>query len=99
MSMRDKSLVATTALAVAVASSMLAGMASAADVAVKAPPPPPPAPFFLVNDTSVSFTWYANGTNPGVPGGGIPGNTNSFSKYVGSVTHFDVWAYGTNFFN
>jgi len=64
-----------------------------------------PAPFFIVNDTSVSFTWYANATDPGVSGGsdtvpgGIIGQGNSFNKYVGSVTHFDLWAYGSNFFN
>jgi len=98
MSIRDKALLTTVALAVAVAATALAGEAFAADVALKAPVKKE-TPFFLVNDNSVSFTWYANATNPGVAGGGIPGNSNSFSKYVGSVTHFDVWAYGTNFFN
>jgi hypothetical protein len=89
--------VSLIALAVAVA-----GSASAADLSVKAPPP---APFFLVNDTSVSFTWYPTATDPGVSGssnvvpGGIVGQSNAFNKYVGTVTHFDVWKYGTNFFN
>src|SRR5258708_3138477 len=97
MSIRDKTLLATAALAVAFAATTL-GAALAADVALKAPIKKE-TPFFLVNDNSVSFTWYANATNPGVAGDNIPGHSNSFNKYVGSVTHFDVWAYGTNFFN
>jgi hypothetical protein len=36
-------------------------------------------------------------------GTGIPGDSNcgknSFDKFVGTITHFDVWAYGTNFIN
>src|ERR1700730_3389853 len=102
MSTRNTSLFTSTALAVAFAATTLAGSAFAVDMQVKAPPMAAPAPFFLVNDTSVSFTWYANATNPGVPGssdiinGGIAGTGNSFNKYVGSITHFDVWAYGTN---
>jgi hypothetical protein len=78
------------------------GYASAADMPVKAPPPPPAPPFFLVNDTSVSFTYYANSTDPGVAGssaitpGGISGQSNSFPRYQGSLDHFDVWHYGTN---
>jgi hypothetical protein len=110
MSISNKSLFATTALVIAFAATTLAGTAFAADLPVKAPAAPAPAPFFIVNDTSVSFTWYANGTDPGVcnpsnplsaggTGGFCPGTDNSFSKYVGSATHFDVWAYGTNFFN
>jgi hypothetical protein len=88
---------ATFAAAVAVAAS--ACSAFAADLAVKAPPAPAPASFFIVNDNSISFTWYPSGTDPGVPGGGIAGNSNAFNKFVGTATHFDVWAYGTNFFN
>jgi hypothetical protein len=105
MSTRDKSLFTTTALAVAFAVTTLAGSAFAADMVVKAAPAPAPPPFFIVNDTSVSFTWYLNATNPGVAGssdtinGGVQGTGNSFSKWVGSATHFDVWSYGTNFFN
>jgi len=108
----------STALAVAFALTTLAGSAFAADMPIKAPAPAA-TPFFIVNDNSVSFTWYANATDPGVARGqgtgqtlflpntlGPPGinvnnngQSNSFSKYVGSATHFDVWAYGTNFFN
>jgi hypothetical protein len=69
---------------------------------VKAPPPPKPAPFFFVNDTSVSFTWYFDATDPGVSGmsnvvpGGVFGDRNTFYRAQGSMDHFDVWEYGTN---
>ena len=65
-------------------------------------PPPKPVPFFFVNDTSVSATWYFNSTDPGVSGGsnvvpgGIFGERNSFYRAQGSIDHFDVWEYGTN---
>jgi hypothetical protein len=80
------------------------GYANAADMPVKAPPPPPAPPFFIVNDTSVSFTYYSNATDPGVAGGsnniatpgGVSGQGNSFARYQGSLDHFDVWHYGTN---
>jgi hypothetical protein len=78
------------------------GYAHAADMPMKAPPPAKPVPFFFVNDTSVSFTWYFNATDPGVAGssntvpGGIAGQTNSFYRAQGSLDHFDVWEYGTN---
>ena len=78
------------------------GYAYAADMPVKAPPPPKPVPFFFVNDTSVSATWYFNSTDPGVSGGsnvvpgGIFGERNTFYRAQGSVDHFDVWEYGTN---
>jgi hypothetical protein len=103
MSICKKSLFVTTALAAFAATSM-AGPVLAADMAVKAPMVKE-QPFFTVNDNSVSFTWYPTATDPGVPGGsgsvngGIPGQSNAFNKYVGSATHFDVWAYGTDFFN
>src|SRR5580704_19465207 len=89
--------VSVIALAMAVAAS-----ASAADMPVKTPAP---TPFFIVNDTSVSFTWYPRATDPGVPGssdlvpGGVIGQSNAFNKYVGTITHFDVWKYGTNYIN
>jgi hypothetical protein len=72
-----------------------------ADMPVKAPPPKP-VPFFFVNDTSVSFTWYFNATDPGVSGlsnvvpGGVAGLRNTFYRAQGSLDHFDVWEYGTN---
>src|SRR5579859_4679098 len=86
MSTSTKSLFTSTALAMAFAASM-AGSSLAADIPTKAAPMAP-APFFLVNDTSVSFTWYANATDPGVAGGsnvvngGFPNQGNSFNKYV-----------------
>ncbi|MFZ0425688.1 MAG: hypothetical protein WAL80_22655 [Xanthobacteraceae bacterium] len=78
------------------------GFALAADMPMKAPPPPKAVPFFFVNDTSVSFTWFPTATNPGVDGssgsvaGGVFGQKNTFSRYSGSIDHFDVWEYGTN---
>jgi len=85
-------------ITIAVAAITWAGSALAADLAVKAPSAKE-TPFFIVNDNSVSFTWYPSATDPGVPGDGIAGNSNAFNKFAGSATHFDVWAYGTNFFN
>jgi hypothetical protein len=88
-------------LAAAVSAAAL-GCANAADMPVKAPPPVPAVPFFIVNDTSVSFTYYADATDPGVSGGsnvvpgGISGQGNTFARYTGSIDHFDVWQYGTN---
>lgn len=78
------------------------GYANAADMPVKAPPAPPAPPFFIVNDTSISFTYFPNATDPGVSGssnsvpGGVSGQGNSFARYQGSLDHFDVWHYGTN---
>jgi hypothetical protein len=75
--------------------------AYSADMPVKAPPPKP-VPFFFVNDTSVSFTWYFNATDPGVAGmsnvvpGGVAGMRNTFYRAQGEIDHFDVWEYGTN---
>jgi hypothetical protein len=82
----------------AVAAIAFAGSAFAADLAVKAPTAAPAdTPWFILNDNSVSFTWYPDATDPGVPGGGVAGNSNTFNKYVGEATHFDIWKYGTNF--
>jgi hypothetical protein len=76
-----------------------AGFASAADLPVKAKKPPPELPFFLLIDDRLTFSWMPRGTNPGFfsvrPNGSIDGTT---AKQVYSFTHFDVWAYGTNFF-
>ncbi|HTV37961.1 MAG TPA: hypothetical protein VMF12_16130 [Xanthobacteraceae bacterium] len=78
-----------------------AGIANAADMPLKAVPLKP-VPFFFVNDTSVSFTWYPASTDPGVAGssaivgGGIAGQKNTFNRYQFSIDHFDVWQYGTN---
>jgi hypothetical protein len=100
MSIRDYSVsVKSLAVAVAFAAATVSGAAAADMSVMPVKAPPKDLPFFLVNDNSVSFTWYPNATDPGVSGGGIAGNSNSFDKFVFSATHFDVWAYGTNFFN
>jgi hypothetical protein len=69
-----------------------ASLASAADLPTKAPVLKAPAdvPFFFVNDNSISYHYEFTATNPGA--GQTPKNVLSF-------THFDVWKYGTNFFN
>src|SRR5947199_2561628 len=76
------------------------GSASAADLPAKAKAKPiADLPFFLVIDDRVSFSWMPKGTDPGMwstrPDGSINGTT---AKQVYSFTHFDLWAYGTNFF-
>jgi hypothetical protein len=75
-----------------------AGFASAADLPYKAKPVPD-VPFFLVIDNRVTYSYIFTGTDPGAfsrrPDGSIDGKT---AKSVYSFTHFDVWAYGTNFF-
>jgi hypothetical protein len=76
-----------------------ASFASAADLPVKAPKPVADAPFFFVIDDRVTYSWMPRGTDPGAysfrPDGTINGST---AKSVYSFTHFDAWAYGTNFF-
>src|SRR4051794_20353226 len=58
------------------------------------------APFFSVNDNRLTYSYQFTATDPGAfstrPNGTINGTT---AKQVYSFTHFDVWAYGTNFFN
>ncbi|WP_234685022.1 hypothetical protein [Bradyrhizobium monzae] len=58
------------------------------------------APFFLVNDNRLTYSYQFTATDPGAfstrPDGTINGKT---AKQVYSFTHFDIWAYGTNFFN
>jgi hypothetical protein len=93
-----KSRAKSVALAAALAAGTV-GYAHAADMPVKAAPAPP---FFFVNDTSVSFTYFPGATDPGVSGGsnivpgGVAGEGNKFGRYQGSIDHFDVWRYGTN---
>jgi hypothetical protein len=74
--------------------------AGAADLPVKAKAKPvPDVPFFFVIDNRVTYSYEPKGTDPGAyspkPGGGFNGTT---AKQVFSFSHFDVWAYGTNFF-
>jgi hypothetical protein len=88
MSVRNKSLSVSAVLAMATATW---GSAFAADMPVKEKKPPPPeAPFFFVNQNSLSYAYAFTANNPGA--GKTP-------KDILSFTHFDVWAYGTNFFN
>jgi hypothetical protein len=76
-----------------------ADLPAKADQPVKAAKPAPDLPFFLVIDDRVTFSWMPKGTDPGAysvrPNGSVDGTT---AKQVYSFTHFDVWAYGTNFF-
>src|ERR1700736_671135 len=77
-----------------------AGFASAADLPAKAKAKPvADLPFFFVIDDRVTFSYIFSGTDPGQfsrrPDGTINGKT---EKQVYSFTHFDAWAYGTNFF-
>jgi hypothetical protein len=87
--MRDK----FTALALgAVIAAAGAFPSTAADMTPwKAPATPPPPSYFTVNDNSVSFAYVFAGTSPFV--------TDHTAKDVVTFTHFDVWKYGTNFFN
>src|SRR5882762_3152498 len=95
MSLRKTTIMAAALSLAAFAS---AGFARAADLPVKAKKAAD-LPFFLVIDDRVTFSWMPKGTDPGVfstrPDGTINGKT---AKQVYSFTHFDAWAYGTNFF-
>jgi hypothetical protein len=88
------------AAALSLAALAPAGYAAAADLPVKAMKKVAPVPFFLVIDDRVTFSWMPKGTDPGAytvnPNGSINGTT---AKQVYSFTHFDAWAYGTNFFS
>jgi hypothetical protein len=97
MSYRIKA-IAAAALSLATLAPM--SFASAADLPVKAKAKPiADLPFFFVIDDRVTYSWMPKGTDPGMftvgPNGSINGKT---AKSVYSFTHFDAWAYGTNFF-
>jgi hypothetical protein len=85
---RFNSTALATVLAVAFAAS--GSLAHAADMPVKAAPPVA-TPFFLVNDNSVSFTYFPGSTDPGVYGATYN------ARYQFDLTHFDVNRWGTNF--
>src|SRR5713226_5330653 len=98
----DRALIASAARILgmaAVISMSTAGHAAAADMPVKAVKPVADLPFFFVIDDRVTYSWMPSGTDPGAfsihPDGTIDGKT---AKQVYSFTHFDAWAYGTNFF-
>src|ERR1700748_917610 len=93
-----KTAIAAAALSVAALAST--GSAGAADLPVKAvKAKPADLPFFLLIDDRLTYSYIFSGTDPGVwtrkPDGSINGKT---AKSVYSFTHFDIWAYGTNFF-
>src|ERR1700688_1393454 len=76
------------------------GFAIAADLPVKAKAKPvPDLPFFFVIDDRVTYSYIFTAAQPGMftvnPNGTINAKT---AKQVYSFTHFDAWAYGTNFF-
>lgn len=50
----------------------------------------PDVPFFLVNDNRLTYAYIFDAVDPGV--------TKKTAKQIYAFTHFDVWAYGTNFF-
>ena len=59
-------------------------------IPVKAPPAVDVS-FFSVNDNYLTYSYLPEGADPGVPG--------KTEKQIYSFSHFDVWAYGTNFAN
>jgi hypothetical protein len=96
MSYRIKAIAAAV---LSLATLVPAGFASAADLMPVKAKPIADVPFFYVIDDRVTYSWMPKGTDPGAfsakPGGGFNGTT---AKSVYSFTHFDAWAYGTNFF-
>src|SRR6202521_1828239 len=76
------------------------GFASAADLPVKAKAKPvTDLPFFFVIDDRVTYSYIFTAAQPRMftvnPNGTINAKE---TKQVYSFTHFDAWAYGTNFF-
>jgi hypothetical protein len=69
----------------------LMGSANAADFLLKAVKPILDVPFFQVSENRLTYSYIFNGTDPGVTG--------DTAKQAYSFSHFDVWAYGTNFLN
>jgi hypothetical protein len=67
--------------------------ANAADMPVKATVPADFAPFFFVNDNRLSYAYEPRAIEPGTPNNGVT------ARQVVAFTHFDAWAYGTNFVN
>jgi len=98
MSYRTKA-IAAAALSLASLALAPSTSANAADFPVKAKPIAD-VPFFLVVDDRFTYSYQFTATDPGAfsvrPNGSINGDT---AKQVYSFTHFDVWAYGTNFIN
>ena len=80
-------------MAVALSTAGFVGSAVAGDL----PDPPVKAPaiaavpFFSVDDNRLTYAYQPTATDPGVRG--------TTAKQVYAFTHFDAWAYGTNFIN
>ncbi len=58
-----------------------------------------PVHAFDFSDTSVSLTYGPNFKEPGVAQSNNPNKGTSIDKIIASLTHFDVYKYGTNFIN
>jgi hypothetical protein len=93
MSYRDQAVATallSTALLTIVSPINLARAAEANAIPVKAAPITD-APLFFVNDNYLTYSYLPDGADPGVAG--------KTAKQVYSFSHFDAWAYGTNFLN
>jgi hypothetical protein len=66
------------------------GYAGAADLPVKAAKAVPDQPFFFVNQNWLSYGYQFTATDPGI---------SKTAKNTVDFIHFDVWAYGVNFFD
>ena len=88
------------AVALSLATLLPAGYAAAADLPVKAKIKPIiDVPFFFVIDDRVSYSYIFSAAQPGMFRVKADGTVNAkTAKQVYSFTHFDAWAYGTNFF-
>ena len=91
---------AFAAAALSLVTLLPAGFASAADLPVKVKAKPvADLPFFFVIDDRVTYSYIFTAAQPGMfsvnPNGTVNAKT---AKQVYSFTHFDAWAYGTNFF-
>src|SRR5450631_3079414 len=90
---------ATAAAMLSLAALAPANLARAADMPVKAVKPIADVPFFFVIDDRVTYSYIFTAAQPGMfsvrPDGSVNAKT---AKQVYSFTHFDAWAYGTNFF-
>jgi hypothetical protein len=74
----------------AVLAATASGYAGAADLPVKALKAAPEIPFFFVNQNWLSYGYQFTATDPGV---------STTAKHTVDFIHFDVWAYGVNFFD
>jgi hypothetical protein len=87
---RYRSILAAAIVVAAIGAISAANSAELKLAAVKAKPVVE-SPFFLVNDNRLTYAYQFTATSPGA--------TNKTAKQIYAFTHFDVWAYGTNFIN